>query len=97
MDDCRIGDPAHRDATRRTGREWRLFHGIQLWVNLPRKEKFATPRYQAIEGDQVVLLSSDDGGALLRLIAGDIAEHQGPDATHTPITLAHARSSPAPG
>src|SRR6202167_266462 len=45
-----------------------LFHGIQLWVNLPKKDKFATPRYQAIEGTDVALLSSDDGGALIRVI-----------------------------
>ena len=37
-----------------------MFHGIQLWVNLPRKDKFAAPKYQAIEGNQVQLLSSDD-------------------------------------
>ncbi len=71
-----------------------VFHGIQLWVNLPRKDKFATPRYQAIEGDEAKLLSSDDGGALVRLIAGDIAEHRGPGATHTPITLAHSTIQP---
>ena len=71
-----------------------VFHGVQLWVNLPRKDKFATPRYQAIEGNEVKLLSSDDGGALLRLIAGDVAGAQGPGATHTPITLAHATIEP---
>jgi quercetin 2,3-dioxygenase len=70
------------------------FHGVQLWVNLPRKDKFAAPRYQAIEGGQVRLLSSDDGGALVRLIAGDIAEQQGPGLTYTPITLAHATIAP---
>jgi redox-sensitive bicupin YhaK (pirin superfamily) len=48
------------------------FHGIQLWVNLPKKDKFATPRYQAIEGDEVRLLSSEDGGALVRIIAGEV-------------------------
>ena len=51
-----------------------LFHGIQLWVNLPKKDKFAAPRYQAIEGGQVRLLSSDDGGALVRVIAGEIGD-----------------------
>src|SRR5215471_11405131 len=54
-----------------------VFHGIQLWVNLPRKDKFADPRYQSIEGDQVKLLSSDDGGALVRVIAGDVGTQQG--------------------
>jgi redox-sensitive bicupin YhaK (pirin superfamily) len=71
-----------------------LFHGIQLWVNLPRSDKFATPRYQAIEGGEVKLLSSDDGGALLRVVAGDIDGHRGPGATHTPITMAHATIEP---
>jgi quercetin 2,3-dioxygenase len=67
-----------------------LFHGIQLWVNLPKKDKFAAPRYQAIEGNDSRLLSSDDGGALVRIIAGEIDGHRGPGMTHTPITLAHA-------
>jgi redox-sensitive bicupin YhaK (pirin superfamily) len=66
------------------------FHGIQLWVNLPKKDKFAQPRYQAIEGEDVKLLASDDGGALVRIIAGGIDGHRGPGVTHTPITLAHA-------
>src|SRR6202521_5895199 len=46
-----------------------LFHGIQLWVNLPKKDKFPAPRDQAIEGNDSRLLSSDDGGALVRIIA----------------------------
>ena len=70
------------------------FHGIQLWVNLPRKDKFAAPRYQSIEGGEVKLLSSDDGGALLRIIAGEIDAQQGPGSTYTPITLAHATIAP---
>ena len=48
------------------------------------------PRYQNLEADQVTLLSSPDGGALVRLIAGDVAGHRGPGSTHTPITVAHA-------
>lgn len=71
-----------------------LFHGIQLWVNLPRRNKFAAPRYQAIEGNDVKLLSSADGGALVRVIAGDVDGQHGPGITHTPITLAHATIQP---
>jgi quercetin 2,3-dioxygenase len=71
-----------------------LFHGIQLWVNLPRKDKFAAPKYQSIDGPKVALLASDDGGALVRVIAGDIDGHQGPGSTYTPITLAHATIAP---
>jgi redox-sensitive bicupin YhaK (pirin superfamily) len=47
------------------------------------------PRYQNLDGELVTLLSSPDGGALVRLIAGDIAGHHGPGSTHTPITVAH--------
>src|SRR5690349_17800496 len=49
-----------------------LFHGFQLWVNLPAKLKMTQPRYQDIRAGQVALLTSADGGALLRVIAGEI-------------------------
>jgi quercetin 2,3-dioxygenase len=71
-----------------------LFHGIQLWVNLPAKDKFTPPAYQNLEGHQATLLSSADGGALVRVIAGSIDGHAGPGSTHTPITLAHATIQP---
>jgi redox-sensitive bicupin YhaK (pirin superfamily) len=71
-----------------------LFHGIQLWVNLPAKDKFTAPAYQNLEGRSSTLVASADGGALVRLIAGTVAEHSGPGSTHTPITLAHASIAP---
>src|SRR3954468_25059362 len=74
-----------------------LFHGFQLWVNLPSALKFAPPRCQDIRGASVALLSSADGGALIRVIAGDLAGHQGPGSTHTPISLVHATLSPGAG
>ncbi|AYJ47854.1 pirin family protein [Rhodococcus sp. P1Y] len=71
-----------------------LFHGVQLWVNLPRSNKMATPRYQDITGNKVALLTSGDGGALVRVIAGEIAGHQGPGSTYTPIALTHITVAP---
>jgi len=71
-----------------------LFHGFQLWVNLPKADKFAAPRYQDIRGGQVSLLTSPDGGSLLRVIAGELDGHAGPGVTYTPITLIHATISP---
>jgi len=71
-----------------------LFHGFQLWVNLPAKLKMTQPRYQDIRAGQVALLASADGGALLRVIAGEFDGHAGPGVTHTPITLVHATVSP---
>ena len=71
-----------------------LFHGLQLWVNLPRAKKMAPPRYQDIRGKAAALLTTPDGGALIRVIAGDLAGHEGPGSTHTPITVAHASLQP---
>jgi len=71
-----------------------LFHGVQLWVNLPRTEKWTPPQYQSLDPDEVALLTSDDAGALVRVIAGDVAGHHGPGNTNTPITYAHASVSP---
>ncbi|MGH3201421.1 MAG: pirin family protein, partial [Streptosporangiaceae bacterium] len=84
-----------------------LFHGFQLWVNLPAKLKMTQPRYQDIRAASVALLSSADGGALLRVIAGSFGgpsaggsggvvppdQHSGPGVTHTPISLVHATVS----
>jgi hypothetical protein len=69
-------------------------HGVQLWVNLPAALKMSEPRYQAITGDELTLATSTDGGALVRLIAGDLAGRSGPGSTHTPITYAHVTLSP---
>jgi redox-sensitive bicupin YhaK (pirin superfamily) len=71
-----------------------LFHGIQLWVNLPANNKWTPPRYQDIGASRVTLLASHDGGALVRVIAGEIAGHAGPGVTHTPISLLHATVNP---
>jgi redox-sensitive bicupin YhaK (pirin superfamily) len=71
-----------------------LFHGVQLWVNLPRAHKFHVPRYQDIRGRQSALLASADGGTLLRVIAGELDGHPGPGVTFTPITMVHATLSP---
>ena len=67
-----------------------LFHGIQLWVNLPSRLKMTSPRYQDIRAGQVALLRTDDGGALVRVIAGVVAGYHGPGTTHTDISVVHA-------
>lgn len=80
-----------------------LFHGLQLWVNLPRSAKLATPGYQDLAPDLVPLLASSDGSTLVRLIAGELPlastwgsedagppTVHGPGRTHTPITFVHA-------
>jgi redox-sensitive bicupin YhaK (pirin superfamily) len=71
-----------------------LFHGFQLWVNLPAAKKWSPPAYQDLRASEVVLLSSPDGGALIRVIAGAVDGHSGPGSTQTPISLVHATLQP---
>lgn len=71
-----------------------LFHGIQLWVNLPSHKKMISPAYQNLEADLVKLVASPDGGVLVRIIAGEIDGYSGPGSTHTPIVVAHATLAP---
>src|SRR5207247_1706272 len=52
-----------------------LFHGFQLWSNVQRTLKFAAPRYQDIRGNSVALVTTPDGGALIRVIAGALDGH----------------------
>ena len=75
-----------------------LFHGIQLWVNLPRDAKLNDPRYQDIRAGEVALATSSDAGVLVRVIAGELDAQDGtlggPGATYTPMTLVHATVEP---
>ncbi len=71
-----------------------LFHGIQLWVNLPRDAKMNAPKYQDIGSREVRLLASADAGALVRVIAGSVAGYAGPGSTFTDMTLLHATVEP---
>lgn len=71
-----------------------LFHGFQLWVNLPAAKKWSPPAYQDLRASEVALLSSHDGGALIRVIAGVVDGHNGPGSTQTPISLVHATLQP---
>ena len=71
-----------------------MFHGVQLWVNLPASAKWTPPRYQDIDRTDVTLLSGQDGASLVRVIAGELDGHRGPGSTYTPITYLHATVAP---
>jgi redox-sensitive bicupin YhaK (pirin superfamily) len=80
--------------------QWMTAGGGILHIEEPPEElvvsgglKMTPPRYQDIRAGQVALLSSADGGALLRVIAGSFDGHDGPGVTHTPISLVHATVS----
>ena len=82
----------HEEAFTRTGGR---MHMMQLWVNLPRKDKMSRPGYQPIEAEQIPTVTlSDEGGnghGTVRSIAGEHAGTRGPARTFTPITLLDVR------
>ena len=71
-----------------------LFHGVQLWVNLPRTLKWSPPQYQDVEAHKVTLLASQDSGAILRVIGGEVCGYKGPSITRTPVSYVHATIFP---
>ena len=60
---------------------------MQLWVNLPAKDKMATPGYQSITKSQIPVQTLPDNSGELRVIAGCYEEVTGPAQTHSPLNL----------
>jgi quercetin 2,3-dioxygenase len=76
----------HEEAfTRRGGR----MHMMQLWVNLPRKDKMTPPGYQPITNADIPVVTLPGGGQV-RVIAGEYQGARGPAHTFTPITMLDA-------
>lgn len=71
-----------------------MFHGIQLWINLPAGKKRIPPQYQDLQGQDSAMVASADGGALIRVLAGELAGFTGPGISHTPLTITHITVSP---
>ena len=70
------------------------FHGVQLWINLPKAKKRIQPAYQDLQGQDSAMVTTQDGGALIRVLAGQIEDHSGPGISHTPITITHVTIAP---
>src|SRR4051794_34441818 len=70
------------------------FHGLQLWVNLPKAKKWVDPRYQDLEADKVAVVTTPAADTVLRVIAGNVGGHSGPGSTRTPMTMVHATLAP---
>jgi quercetin 2,3-dioxygenase len=60
---------------------------VQLWVNLPAKDKMAAPRYQGIVDAQIPSVALPGGAGSVRVIAGNHDGNQGPAQTFTPINV----------
>jgi len=71
------------DFTRRGG----TLEMVQMWVNLPARDKMSTPGYQNLLDAQIPSVDLPAGAGRVRVIAGEFAGQQGPARTHTPINV----------
>lgn len=64
-------------------------HGFQIWVNLPRAQKMATPRYQEYAAEQLPVVTGP--GSWARVIAGELDGRRSPIETTVPTTMVHVK------
>lgn len=74
----------HSGAFAKTGGPFRM---VQLWVNLPARDKMAAPGYQGILNAEIPTVTLKDGAGTARIIAGDLDGSKGPAKTFTPINV----------
>jgi len=74
----------HSDAFARQGGELQI---VQLWVNLPAKDKMSAPGYQTLLRDHIPSVALPGGAGQLRVIAGEYESVHGPAHTFTPIDV----------
>ncbi|MEL6183285.1 MAG: pirin family protein [Myxococcota bacterium] len=64
-------------------------HGFQIWVNLPRAKKLVPPAYQEVPAAAIPEVTTADGRARVRIIAGEALRARANIGTHTPILFHH--------
>ena len=79
-----IHEEFHSPAFSKAGGPFRM---VQLWVNLPAKDKMATPGYQSIRDADIPSVDLPDGAGKVRVIAGEYDGARGPARTFTPVNV----------
>ena len=64
-----------------------MLHMIQLWVNLPAKDKMTAPGYQAITKAEIPVVGLPENAGTLRVIAGQYGDAKGPAHTFSPMNV----------
>lgn len=78
----------HEEVFSKTGGEFQM---VQLWVNLPAKDKMSAPKYQSINNERMAKVNLPNKGGLVEVIAGEYDGVQGPASTFTPMHMLNAK------
>ena len=78
----------HSESFSKTGGDFQM---VQLWVNLPAKDKMSTPKYQAITNDQIPKIAVANNGGVIEVIAGIYNGQEGAASTFSPVNLMNAK------
>jgi redox-sensitive bicupin YhaK (pirin superfamily) len=81
----------HSEEFSKTGGDFQM---VQLWVNLPAKDKMSKPKYQAISNEQIPKIAVPNNGGIVEVIAGNYAGNNGAASTFTPVHLLNAKLKP---
>lgn len=68
-----------------------LFQMVQLWVNLPAKDKMSPPKYQGIKQNEIEQFTLPDNSGIIEIIAGKYQDKKGSANTYSPIEMYNAR------
>lgn len=63
------------------------FEMVQLWVNLPKKDKSVSPHYQPLTKEDIPVVKLEDNQGIVRVIAGSFGQQKGAANTYTPVNL----------
>ncbi len=74
----------HSESFTRSGGQLEM---VQLWVNLPARDKMTAPHYQAIRNVDIPVVALPDGAGNVRVIAGHYPDYAGPAHTYTPMNV----------
>lgn len=78
----------HEEEWSKTGGEFQM---VQLWVNLPAKDKMSSPKYQAIKNKEIPRQQLEDNAGEIEVIAGAYKDVQGVASTFTPLHMMNAK------
>jgi redox-sensitive bicupin YhaK (pirin superfamily) len=79
-----LHEELHSNAFRESGGTLEM---VQLWVNLPAKEKLTAPAYQTLLASDIAVVESADGKVKTRIVSGTMGDAKGPARTFTPVNL----------